>query len=72
MSSCVVLVYYFVLRWLLLLLLFVCSPPPAVLSLCSFMGMQMRFCHVTNRDQAQLGMWFKEQAALGDRGVSIW
>lgn len=48
------------------------SPPPAVVSLCSFMGVQMRFCHVTNRDQAQLGMCFKEQAALGDRGVSIW
>lgn len=48
------------------------SPPPVVTSLCSFMGVQMRFFHVTNRDQAQLGMWFKEQAALGDRGVSIW
>lgn len=26
----------------------------------------------SNSEQAQPGMWFKEQAALKDRGVSIW
>lgn len=47
------------------------APPPAVMSLCSFMGVQMKVCQVTNSEQAQFGMWFKEQAALGDREVSI-
>lgn len=46
--------------------------PPPVMSPCSFMGVQMRFCQVTYSEQAQLGMWFKEQAALKDRRVSIW
>lgn len=48
------------------------TPHPAVMSLYSFVGVQMRFCQVTNCEQAQLGMWFKEQVALGDREVSIW